>query len=158
LEIDEPSLAWFAGLFEGEGSFWFSLGRAKGLQITMTDLDVLEKVQSLVGGSISAADRRNKKDHWKEAYRWYLGNPQARVLTLKMFPYLLSRRQERATQYLETLEKQMISTSKRKKQSSDRRDMIKEMYASGEYTHQEIADILGTDRTYVSHVLRGRYD
>lgn len=45
-------IAWVAGLFEGEGTFCFHKERPKTVQITSTDLDVLEKVKENFGGKI----------------------------------------------------------------------------------------------------------
>lgn len=155
--VDEIDIAWFTGLFEGEGSFWFSSGKAKGLQMSMTDLDVLTKVHTLFGGSITSANRPDGMDHWKDAWRWHIGLTLSLELVPRMLPYLFSRRSERAKEFLDSARTQREVTKNRKKSVNESRWVIFEMHSTGEYTHQQIADILCKDRSYVSHVLRGRY-
>lgn len=63
---EKEAITWFAGLFEGEGSFLFHKGKPKAIVISMTDKDVLEKVQKFFGGSIYKLGKR--KEHWKDAW------------------------------------------------------------------------------------------
>jgi len=42
-----PEAAWLAGILEGEGSFLS--GKSIAIQVTMTDLDVLERLQPITG-------------------------------------------------------------------------------------------------------------
>lgn len=84
-----------AGVLEGEGSFMTTTGgHAPRVQIHMTDLDVLETVQRVLGcGTISPVTKR--QEHWKDAWTWRCsGNDAARVMDI-VYPYMGKRRQEK---------------------------------------------------------------
>lgn len=58
--------AWVAGILEGEGCFDGNAGKAcyPRIRVQMTDLDVIERLQSLTGGRITYP--KNKRAHWKQ--------------------------------------------------------------------------------------------
>jgi hypothetical protein len=73
---------WVAGLLEGEGSF---LTRTRGysakISCQMTDLDVLQRLQSTLGGSICRTTK--VRDHYKDCWVWNIeGFPAIRIMTL----------------------------------------------------------------------------
>ena len=68
---DGAVIAWAAGLFDGEGTILFSGNRVTA-QMSMTDLDLLERMQASFGGSIYAIAKR--KAHWKDAWVWRCGS------------------------------------------------------------------------------------
>lgn len=156
--VSDTDLAWFCGLFEGEGSFWFAYGEPKGIQITMTDLDILERVKSLFGGSICQATRVDSKPHWKDAWRWCLSLNSSLELIPLMLPNLGKRRNERADEFVRLGIEKKLAQKKKSDSIRSMRDLMKEKYDSGGYTHQKIADEFGVDRTYVTHILAGKYD
>jgi hypothetical protein len=101
---DEIDFAWACGLFEGEGSISHYLyqrsdcatkGRARRLQLGITDLDVLERFHGIVGvGVIRAqppvADR-------KRMHRWAVHDwTELEPLLRRMLPYLGIRRRAAA--------------------------------------------------------------
>lgn len=151
--VSEVDLAWFCGLFEGEGSFHIARGKAKGLQITMTDLDVLEKVQKIFGGALSAASRVNGKEHWKDAWRWSLSSEPSYVLIQQMVPYLGARRRARAEETLALLRVDLERRAARRDEVSKLRSEVIAMQNTGEYTHQEVANHFQIDRTYVTKIV-----
>lgn len=60
-------IAWVAGIIEGEGSFCYKNGVA--IQVTMTDQDVIERLQRITGlGRIYAIKPR--AEHHKPAWMW----------------------------------------------------------------------------------------
>jgi hypothetical protein len=95
--MDQNMIGWAAGLFEGEGCISLSLSsRPKGyprprLSVTSTDLDVLEKLLSVVGfGYIDGPKQvRTNKPFW--TWRCAAADEVATVLTA-FLPYLGKRR------------------------------------------------------------------
>lgn len=100
----EVEIAWAAGLFEGEGSI--SIQKIKHyryphLNVTSTDLDVLEKFQRIIGcGYIRVHNNSNNPLH-KGCYRFKLHRAkQVRDAFYTMYPHLGTRRRERGLEVL----------------------------------------------------------
>lgn len=99
---NDIDVAWFAGLFEGEGTITI---RGKGLArlaIKMTDRDILERVDGLFP-SYSGLKVQDREPH-KRQYTWYVN----RAATVKMIltlilPLLGERRRLRAQEALYAL-------------------------------------------------------
>ena len=94
----EGQIAWLAGLYEGEGSCGARRSSARGavlqMSIKMTDLDVLERAQSITGlGRVYGPYRRGPA-HYKPQYAWTLASVDAYAVLIAIWPMLLSRRQE----------------------------------------------------------------
>ena len=89
----EIEWAWFAGVFEGEGTF-ASTGRyTVRLSVKMTDRDILEKLQVIAGGTIKDVQRRYEPAHYKQIWTWYLDkSDEVSVAMERIKPYLGSRR------------------------------------------------------------------
>ena len=87
----EEEIAWAAGLFEGEGCFSYSQRRARA-SMSLTDLDVLERFQRVVGcGAIGIANK-GWRPHHKQAWQWWgNGDDFVKVLAL-LEPWLCERR------------------------------------------------------------------
>lgn len=157
-DMSPVDLAWFCGLFEGEGTFVISKGRACRIAISMTDLDILGRVESLLGGSIHDANRSDVREHWKQAWVWTLSYRPSLELIPLMLPYLGARRAARAEEFLRLGISKTASISNKDLRIKERHQEIKNLYASGEYTHKELAEKFSLHRTTVSHILRGRFD
>ena len=97
----DVELAWFAGLFEGEGTVtWDKRYHTMRLSVGSTDLDVLERVQQATGvGTISGPYKGQGKstpEHYKPMYGWYLSNHQDQLdLWEKIRPMMSARRSAR---------------------------------------------------------------
>ena len=103
-------LAWVAGIFEGEGSFDFSRGKnhRTAVKISMTDLDVIERVRSIVGGRVTGPYCR---PGMKPIWYWRISNTNECLdFVESIYPWLLSRRREQATVILslERLDKRSV--------------------------------------------------
>ena len=61
------------------------------IQCGMTDLDVLEKLKSYVGGNIYKATNRNPTK-WKDSWVWTITGDKAENLALSILPYMGDRR------------------------------------------------------------------
>lgn len=117
--MDEVYVAWAAGLLEGEACFDIRKSECvkrdphnkhARLMIVMTDLDVLQTLQSVFGGTINPNNapsaKRNPK--WKQSYRWLLSERESLLFCLKRVRhYLHSRRAERCDEMIEFLERKL---------------------------------------------------
>ena len=111
-------IAWTAGLLEGEGSFFTKTNSSIPIVICeMTDLDVLERLESIWGGKIYVMTKR--QEHWKQSWRWQISNIYAVALMEFIKPDMSVRRQEKITQvvgtwaeYLQAKEEKYLRASK----------------------------------------------
>ncbi len=71
----------------------------------MTDLDVIEKLQTIVNcGTITTNSRRKGKAHWKDVYKWQTHRQEDTLsILLVILPYLCKRRKEKAAEIIEYL-------------------------------------------------------
>lgn len=151
---DNLKLAWFAGLFEGEGTFHIAKEKSvKGLRVSSTDLDVLEKVKNNFGGSIfKQKETRNPK--WKQPYIWSLCKNDSLKLVKDILPYLGERRTKRANEYLylySNMEKEKLIKKENLKQI---KKLIFDLRDKGK-KHKEIAEIIGYERSHITKILNG---
>lgn len=96
--IDPVDLAWVAGLLEGEGCFCTRNKKLKAtrhlsIQCQMTDLDVLNKIQRILGiGSVLGPYRKHAKPHYKDKYMWAVHGPLAYGIMKLLLPHMCERR------------------------------------------------------------------
>lgn len=147
---NELITAWFAGFFEGEGSFGIIKGKAKQIAVSLTDLDVLERVQQNFGGSIYKITTRN--ENWKQAWLWRLGAKESVKLVQDMLPYLGDRRRARALEYLELIKQQEDRYNNRTTVLDGKNEIIFSMRKAGK-THQQIADACNVERSTITRYL-----
>lgn len=100
-----------AGLFEGEGCFSgaYPYKRKSGnviysnpeARLTMTDKEVVEKFQKAIGfGKIYYV--KPQKAHWKEAWKWAVGDfEHVQALGAMLWPWLGTRRR---TQFMTAMQ------------------------------------------------------
>lgn len=99
-------IAYFAGLFEGEGTirtdryYWYK-GKKKErkthqikLRIQMTDLEPLMRAQSIMGGRIQGPYHYKKENHKKYWAYDIDGNKNVKMVCGLIWGYLSPRRQE----------------------------------------------------------------
>jgi hypothetical protein len=96
---------WATGIFEGEGSIiLIKKCSSVHLLITMTDLDILERIEKLFGGKIYKRNVANKK--WKQAWRWQVSRrAEVKQVLERMLPLLGERRACKAQDALDHLDK-----------------------------------------------------
>lgn len=156
MTTNEIDIAWAAGLFEGEGCFVFTYGKPKSAQIQMTDLDVLEKIHRLFGGTLNSSGKR--QEHWKECWRWSVFSNDAKSFIEKILPYMMERRRGRAEEWLAKYNERILVAENKVSDIAYMRQAVKDMYKAGGLTQQLIADQFGIERSYVAHIIRGKYD
>ena len=94
------TIEWAAGLFEGEGCMY---GRV--LRLKMSDLDVVENFQEVVGCGTINQEHWKPHAHYKTLFYWQVGSRKAVIKVLTMLlPYLGLRRAYEALNILDDLE------------------------------------------------------
>mgnify|MGYP003136764212 FL=1 len=92
-------IAYFAGILDGEGSFFMEKNRGKiyypTISCEMTDEDVILSIKKFfkVGHITKLAPR---KKNWKTSYRWRVRNQPAIDILKEILKYLSIRRKEKA--------------------------------------------------------------
>jgi hypothetical protein len=94
-KLTESEIAWLAGIYEGEGCCKISSGRAIGVEIVMTDEDIIQRLHELTGvGYVHTLAQRNEK--YKQVYKWNVGSADAVEFLTTILPWLGKRRSIRA--------------------------------------------------------------
>lgn len=145
---NDLDIAWFTGLFEGEGTFHIARETyAGGLAIQMTDLDVLERVQKIFGGKVVKSYEHLDKPHWKTCYKWTCSVREADKLIPLMLPLLSIRRTQRALEYLALREKVLQG----KDSSAEKKNKIKQALSLG-LSQRKVAKLNGVSQPYVNKI------
>ena len=92
-QIEATTLAYLAGIIDGEGSIMFRR-QGRGIQVclsvALTDPEPLHLLRVIFGGSTVRSSRLTVTG--KSVYRWYLGSVHAEVALRAMLPYFLVKR------------------------------------------------------------------
>jgi hypothetical protein len=105
----DVDIAWFAGIFEGEGCFSIEKNGNTNLTVNMTDLDVIQKIKTLFPKyhNVKPIQPRPAKGYTnqpKVRYTWRVGDPvEVAKITEMILPWLGERRSERAREVLNHL-------------------------------------------------------
>ena len=92
--ITQRELGWLAGIVEGEGSITTN---PLGIHIAMSDLDVMQRVASLIGRPLNAATRSaNWPARYKDSYKLQVHGPLGASWIMTLYPLLGERRQAAA--------------------------------------------------------------
>jgi hypothetical protein len=93
--MNKEEIAWLAGIYEGEGSCSITTGRAIRIDITMTDEDIVNRIQLVTGlGSVRTVAQRS--ENHKQAWCWSVGSKDAVNFLEAVLPWLGERRSRRA--------------------------------------------------------------
>lgn len=145
-------VAWFSGLFEGEGSFVISNGIAKRIAISMTDKDILDRVEAIFGGTVYPLATR--EEHWKPAWLWQVGGAASVPLVEAMLPLLGERRKKRATEYLlEILSRQEKRAAVVARRTARDKEAVR-LRDEEKLSLREIGSRMGLDHGHVGHIVR----
>lgn len=95
----DVEIAWAAGVFEGEGSVTSTGRSAARASVEMSDLDVLERLQHILGGRVNGPRQRGPRR--KPMYRWEVSSRGEVLLVLRLLlPWLGDRRRARAEEVI----------------------------------------------------------
>lgn len=97
--VEQWEIAWTAGLLEGEGSFYWRDSKTLKVSCGSTDLDILEQLRDIWGGSIY--ETAKQKSHHKQAWVWIVHGIQAKSLMVAVLPYMMSRRGQKIKECLD---------------------------------------------------------
>lgn len=103
MEPSEATWAWFAGLYEGQGSVAYhrSARHRVRLQVKSTDEDVVRLAHSRVGGNVFGPYQYRYKDGVvrKAFWIWVSDGLDPREAVVSMWPWLGARRRSRLAEY-----------------------------------------------------------
>lgn len=92
-------LHWAAGLLEGEGCFFYKKhSGSPQITVGMTDLDIIQRLQNLFGGSIRKKEPKNPKH--KTQWHWNVYGSRARGIIMTLYGLFGERRQARILEVL----------------------------------------------------------
>lgn len=108
-EYSEAEIAWFAGLFEGEGCIYIDDKGKVRLTVRMTDLDIIERVNAMFPCSkiqvVNAPPRDPGGAVPKTAYAWNINKrTEVRDILKLILPWLGERRSLKAMEALNILD------------------------------------------------------
>lgn len=99
-------IAWLAGLFEGEGCISVERNGALRLTISMTDRDIIERIDALFpSAGVKPQTLQYRKDGtaYRQRYSWRVGGDVAGEVLTAILPWLGQRRAGAARAALEHL-------------------------------------------------------
>lgn len=97
-------IAWFAGLFEGEGTCGIGKDFAL-LQVAMTDYDIMERINQMYPTVRGLRPIRKTQEHHRPAWIWGRYSREGiREVLNEILPYLGKRRTARAHEVLAWLD------------------------------------------------------
>jgi hypothetical protein len=103
MSVSVVEISWLAGLLEGEGCFGFTnSGRTPSIWLSMTDIDVVEKVRNLVdpSRSINITDDK-RKENYKTMYRLTLNGTRAIQWLMTIYSLMGVRRKAKIRELLD---------------------------------------------------------
>lgn len=164
MERSRESLAWAAGLFEGEGCFSSHKtgNRISGIDVSITsaDEDVLIKFHQIMKniGTINGPyhqttpDGRPKKSVWK----WHVCNFEGAQATIAMlWSWLGTRRKNKAKECLKAFHNRSIKVGRQKSLKENVKD-IRELYLNG-ISQAEIARKFDASPAAISMICNNKH-
>ena len=96
MAITIKDIAWLAGILEGEGHFGSTnSGNSPGIWVGMTDLDIIEKIRSIIDPSRSISiSKDRRKETYKDMYRLNFSGQRAIGWMMTIYPLMSVRRKE----------------------------------------------------------------
>lgn len=85
--------AWLAGYLEGEGSFFYNVGKALRCSANSTDVDVLRTVLRVAGGRLTGPYSPNYVNA-KPVWAWHVSGVGAAYIMARVFGSMSSRRRQ----------------------------------------------------------------
>lgn len=131
--MDEQTLCWLAGLFEGEGYFSYGVPtepNAPRVVLTMKDEDIVARVAALFNHSYTPITP--SKSHWSITYRFVIRNEPGAQLMKQLYPLMGQRRQTQIDKALAHYHPKEHPTLTRNKITEEQVLEIKKRLATGE--------------------------
>ena len=145
----KEQIAYIAGVFDGEGHVSVRTNcRSVTAAITSTDVDILEKVENVFGGTIYGPyDKGNKP-----IYEWHQTGGRKRVWHFldTVYPFLSLRRQKK----IDSVE--LFRTGQRVEDAKRLREIVIRLIDKGGFSQTETAAKLGKSQSYISNLYNGQ--
>jgi hypothetical protein len=107
MAYSELSLAWAAGIFEGEGTFnTYTNGKSETrylrLVVSMVDEDIIKRFASVVGyGTVYFSYPPSRKNRgWQPMYTWQVNGKDAHKVLALIRPWFGERREKKTKEVL----------------------------------------------------------
>lgn len=119
---DQISIAWAAGLIEGEGSIQVCRGKLSShdgrrlfsfqVRVVMTDRDVLQKLRGVFGGGEILPYTNTQGLGKKQLYRWDVRRAEkVKAVCQAIYPYMGQRRRAQIDHLFEVLAAHPLTTN-----------------------------------------------
>lgn len=119
--MNTTDIAWFAGLFEGEGCFSIEKNGNTKLSLSSTDPDIIERIKVLfpIHQNVTPQQPKPAREGYnlpKMKYTWRVSNPkEVRRITFLILPFLGQRRTAKANQLIAHLDARPAQHYQRRK-------------------------------------------
>lgn len=155
----EAETAWAAGIFEGEGTICPKRGKGNDHRywaaVIMTDQDVLERYAAIIGLGRLYGPYQPTNPKAQPIWRWMTTkNAEIGQLHELIGPWLRSRRSSAFLNAIADINANPATTAHYLKLSSDLHARIRERYAAGGITQQQLGTDFGVTQSMVSVIVR----
>ena len=162
MSVEDPFVAYCAGLYEGEGSISYlekitpvSATRRIQLQINMTDQEPLMAFQDFMDVGTIRGPYPSRKSNWKDFYTYQISNfDEIKQVTDSIYVWLSPRRQQQIDEAFKKYEEWDLKYRTKRKDKTLTKEEIEEirlLYIRG--NGQELADKFGVDSSTISRVV-----
>jgi len=104
LSFTREEIIWLAGLLEGEGSFQILSQPQYRIELGMTDKDVVERAQKIMGGTMRVREQ-NQSEKWNTVYMLQNSRRlEVHEILCAILPFMGQRRQQRIQQLIEGID------------------------------------------------------
>ena len=117
------------------------------IAVEMTDKDVVERVAAILG--VHTTYRKARKENWKDTYSCYTSGDKAITLANKMYGFMGNRRRDQIDRMRASWTSFGLTD----------RDVLKirELYKTGKYTQQRLADRFNVSQQVISGVITKKH-
>jgi hypothetical protein len=152
VEIEMTTLAWLAGLLEGEGSFGIREGKHPIISLQMKDEDTVAKVAVIFGRKYQRVySKRYQENGWSPIFVANLTGKRAVELMTLIRPFMGQRRQEQIDRSMAVYKDYSPYAL-----TPERLEALKQRLATGENV-VKLAKEFGVSKSYAYYVRAGRY-
>lgn len=149
-EYKDTTIAWLAGLLEGEGCFVAATDKYPVcLSVNMTDKDIIDTIAQM--WNVSVSKPRKQEPHHKQSYRCMIRGGRAITWMKAILPYLGVRR----TEQVETAIKSHQPKGRAQKVTREQAGLIHGRLHRGESVHSLAAEF-GISKWTVYAIGQGR--
>ena len=105
MEWTKEEVAWFAGLFEGEGSLSRNRPNPNSswrMSLKMADRDIISRIKEIFGGKMYDEPHHHINPNHKDLFLWQLSTQkEISDIVIAIYPFMGKRRQAKMDEFLE---------------------------------------------------------